>query len=107
MGRGKTGAGTGVSRRVLAILGGLGEAPVKAISEKLPGRVEGEAWVGPRAIWTILDRYRNYGLVRVDRKQWPYVYSLTAGGLRRLEWIKSNTKENTKENPKQKKGKKA
>jgi len=74
---------TGISRSVLLIL----KAGAMSVSQVL-----GE--LGPRSsgthegtVWTILARARQNGLVSREKRGRTYFYSLTDGGIRRVEWI--------------------
>ena len=75
---------TGLSRAVIL---SLSEGPgwIDEILERLGPRSGG---VSAGTIWTILDRARNNGLVRREKRGRIFFYELTDGGYRRVAWIK-------------------
>jgi predicted transcriptional regulator len=80
---------TGISRSVLLALQD-GPLPVVQILDALGPRGEG---VHEGTVWTILARARQNGLVTRKKDGRTYFYSLTDGGVRRVEWLlKKKTK---------------
>lgn len=78
---------TGISRSVLLSLE-EGPASIALVLDRLGDRSRG---VTHGTIWTTLERARAQGLVTCGVKKAvrpPYIYSLTDGGMRRVEWIK-------------------
>ena len=86
---------TGLSRSVLLALE-QGEATIDEILERLGPHNE---TINNGTIWTIVERARMNGLVtcgvKAEQKR-PYRYSLTDGGVRRIEWIKGRFKRKAK-----------
>jgi DNA-binding PadR family transcriptional regulator len=77
---------TGLSRAVLLSLSEAKEPlSIYEILERLNPRSNS---VTHGTIWTTLDRARNAGLIRRELRGRTYYYSLTAGGKRRVDWIK-------------------
>jgi DNA-binding PadR family transcriptional regulator len=85
---------TGLSRSILMTLE-RGEATIYEILDRLGPR---DKEITPGAAWVVLERAIQNGLVRSNRREQPkpYLYSLTAGGLRRINWIKVKFKQKSK-----------
>lgn len=83
---------TGLSRSILLTLE-RGEATIEAVLERLGPR---DSEITQGAVWVILERAIQNGLVASDRHlpetKKPYLFWLTDGGLRRVAWIKGKLK---------------
>jgi DNA-binding PadR family transcriptional regulator len=84
---------TGLSRSILLTLDGV-EATIDEILEQLekrPGPRASDKEITSGAVWVILERAMRNGLVVSNRREAkkPYLYRLTAGGIRRVKWIKA------------------
>lgn len=85
---------TGLSRSIILTLE-RGPATIEAVLERLGPR---DKTITSGAVWVVLERAIRNGLVRSNRREQPkpYLYSLTDGGFRRVEWIKGKFKRKVK-----------
>lgn len=83
--------GTGLSRKVLFALRGVGSSDLKGIREAL-GKLSAHGRVTGGTVWNILERYRQLGLVErwKDPEEKRVLFQLTRGGIRRVDWLEKN-----------------